>query len=318
MADEFNVTFSSSSEEIKYWKSLCIKYKQSAESTKEELEEFQTSSHELELELEAQLETAEAKNKELSASSARLTMELDSLREKLEKQHSTNHRQVSDLETKLAKSEAFTEALQKYVRELEQANDDLERAKRAAVVSLEDFELRLNQAIERNAFLESELDEKENLAVCVQRLKDEARDLRQELAVRHQKPDGDTVSHEGSPAAGQLDSLPPPAVSRPDTILTASPARRTEAGDICLPTSPSVREPTGLTPITPASRISALNIVSDLLRKLGALESKLATCRAVDRSQMSAFHDTQSSSLPDVLHFSTCTPQRRDTSASNY
>ena len=35
----------------------------------------------------------------------------------------------------------------------------------------------LLQAIERNAFLESELDEKENLAICVQRLKDEARGM---------------------------------------------------------------------------------------------------------------------------------------------
>lgn len=42
-------------------------------------------------------------------------------------------------------------------------------------MSLEDFEGRLNQAIERNAFLESELDEKESLLVSVQRLKDEAR-----------------------------------------------------------------------------------------------------------------------------------------------
>lgn len=43
------------------------------------------------------------------------------------------------------------------------------------MVSLEDFESKLNLAIERNAFLESELDEKETLAFTVQRLKDEAR-----------------------------------------------------------------------------------------------------------------------------------------------
>ena len=45
------------------------------------------------------------------------------------------------------------------------------------MVSLEDFEQRLNQAIERNAFLESELDDKESLLVSVQRLKDEARGM---------------------------------------------------------------------------------------------------------------------------------------------
>jgi len=52
------------------------------------------------------------------------------LQEKLDKQHTTNHKQMSDLETKLKKVEAYSDALQKYIRELEQANDDLERAKR--------------------------------------------------------------------------------------------------------------------------------------------------------------------------------------------
>lgn len=51
----------------------------------------------------------------------------------------------------------------------------LDFVSRATIVSLEDFEQRLNQAIERNAFLESELDDKESLLVSVQRLKDEAR-----------------------------------------------------------------------------------------------------------------------------------------------
>jgi len=46
---------------------------------------------------------------------------------------------------------------------------------RAAAASIEDFEAKLNYAIERNAFLESELDEKENLKSMVQRLKDETR-----------------------------------------------------------------------------------------------------------------------------------------------
>ena len=46
------------------------------------------------------------------------------------------------------------------------------------MASLEDFESRMNSAIERNAFLESELDQKESLKSVVQRMKDETRDLR--------------------------------------------------------------------------------------------------------------------------------------------
>jgi len=41
----------------------------------------------------------------------------------------------------------------------------------------------MNVAIERNAFLESELDEKECLRAVAQRMKDETRDLRAELKI---------------------------------------------------------------------------------------------------------------------------------------
>ena len=48
----------------------------------------------------------------------------------------------------------------------------------------------MNQQIERNVILESELDDKENMAVMCQRLKDEVRDLRQEIN-RHQRKKDD-------------------------------------------------------------------------------------------------------------------------------
>ena len=47
---------------------------------REELEEFQVSSHELEEELEAQLEQAEAKGKELTAANYRLQVNVQALR----------------------------------------------------------------------------------------------------------------------------------------------------------------------------------------------------------------------------------------------
>lgn len=43
--------------------------------------------------------------------------------------------------------------------------------------SLEDFETKLNQAIERNAMLENELDEKQRMGEMCQRLKDEVRGM---------------------------------------------------------------------------------------------------------------------------------------------
>ena len=52
----------------------------SFEEAREELDEFQISSRELESELEAQLEQYESRNKELVSTNARQDMEIESLR----------------------------------------------------------------------------------------------------------------------------------------------------------------------------------------------------------------------------------------------
>ena len=57
--------------------------------------------------------------------------------------------------------------------------------RRETVASLEDFEARMNSAMERNVFLESELDEKESLKAALQRMKDETRDLRAGTRSQH-------------------------------------------------------------------------------------------------------------------------------------
>uniref|UniRef100_A0A8D2LST5 NudE neurodevelopment protein 1 n=2 Tax=Varanus komodoensis TaxID=61221 RepID=A0A8D2LST5_VARKO len=268
--------FGSLEDERDYWRDLAAKYKQCAENAQEELREFQEGSREYEAELELQLQQAEARNRELLAENSRLQGELEAAKEKVAAQHSEGSRQISALEEELAQTRAIREQLQRYIRELEQSNDDLERAKRATIMSLEDFEQRLNQAIERNAFLESELDEKENLLESAQRLKDEARDLRQELAVK-QKQEKNLASVDALLESERRDTAVQATLSGPST-----PAAPRGPG-LALSTPGSLRrgfeDSYSATPLTPAARISALNIVGDLLRKVGALESKLASCR---------------------------------------
>ncbi|XP_029383367.1 nuclear distribution protein nudE-like 1-A isoform X1 [Echeneis naucrates] len=273
--------FSSKDEEIDFWKALSLKYKKGCQEAQEELLEFQEGSRELEAELEAQLGQAEHRIKDLHSENHRLKNEVETLKEKLEQHYSQSYKQISGLEDDLGQTRSIKEQLHKYVRELEQSNDDLERAKRATIVSLENFEQRLNQAIERNAFLESELDEKESLLVSVQRLKDEARDLRQELAVRERQADVTRMSAPSSPTQDnvKMDSAVQASLSLPATPLSkgldnafANPAVLSNGNG-------------SNSPLTPSARISALNIVSDLLRKVGALESKLAACRNFAKDQ---------------------------------
>ena len=59
--------FSSPADEAQYWKMKAEEYKTAAVEAKQELEEFQVGSRELEVELESQLEQTENKNKELKS-----------------------------------------------------------------------------------------------------------------------------------------------------------------------------------------------------------------------------------------------------------
>uniref|UniRef100_A0A3Q3XDQ7 NUDE domain-containing protein n=1 Tax=Mola mola TaxID=94237 RepID=A0A3Q3XDQ7_MOLML len=281
MGDPEPPEFGSVREELEYWKEQAARHQQRAyEEAQEELQEFQQMSRDYEVELETELKQCEVRNRELLSANNRLRMELESYKEKYETQHSEAYRQISSLEGELAESTAVRDQLHKYIRELEQANDDLERTKRATIMSLEDFEQRMNQVIERNAFLESELDEKENLLESVQRLKDEARDLRQELAVQQKQQVQDRKpsltsavketeektmsSSPGQPAPSTSTKSRPPASA--ESLTTPPP-------------STSRGESLSGTPLTTSARISALNIVGELLRKVGNLESKLASCR---------------------------------------
>ncbi|XP_033826813.2 nuclear distribution protein nudE homolog 1-A-like [Periophthalmus magnuspinnatus] len=293
MEDQETLKFESLQDELEYWKEQAAKHQQIAEEAQLELSEFQQMSRDYESELETELKQCETRNKELLSLNQRLRMELDNYKEKYEVQHSEAFRQISELESELSQTSAVKEQLQRYIRELEQANDDLERAKRATIMSLEDFEQRMNQVIERNAFLESELDEKENLLESVQRLKDEARDLRQELAVQQKqerKPSLSSVSTPPLTPDRRREEMRREEMRREETRLeeqtenlpTDTTPTKANAADASA-TTPAASKAEAVsgsgTPFTTSARISALNIVGELLRKVGNLESRLASCR---------------------------------------
>ncbi|XP_022656212.1 nuclear distribution protein nudE-like 1-B [Varroa jacobsoni] len=236
-SDENLPKFASIDEELEWYKSRL------AESQLE-LEEFQLSSKDLESELETQLTQSEKENRDLKAAKQKIEAERDLYADKFVLVTTELKGQLEQLEDDLHKEKECNERLSRLIRGLEQNNDDLERAKRALAASLEEFESRLNNAIERNAFLESELDEKEQLSVMVQRLKEETRDLKQELYVqkRHVPVATSRVTNSG-------EEFQPPGSAVSASMMHEKKKSINSSG----------------------GRPNALDIVNDLLRKVGTL-----------------------------------------------
>ena len=148
--------------------------------------------------------------------------------------------------------------------------------------SLGEFEAKLNEALERNAILESELDEKDELAETVQRLRDEARDLKQELAVRQIKAqkqdtrsnsaDNTMLNNDGNNNSNSNINLNSSCPMETDTSFSSQSAAEEKIKDakaVNLANNvfniPNVHHQN---PVTPSLRISALNFVGDSLRKI--------------------------------------------------
>ncbi|XP_053694991.1 nuclear distribution protein nudE-like 1-A [Sabethes cyaneus] len=188
--DQENI-FSSVEEECLYWKERCLKLKQERSDVQREFDDFTEESRQLEAELEMTVEQQEKKIRDLNQLVSQLRVECESYKRKATNTENESNKIDADYKQLMKENEKF----KVYIRELEQKNDDLERANRVASESVAEFESMLNQAYEKNALLELEVDEKERMQIKLQRLMDEARDLKQELKVRNfpkLEPDDDT------------------------------------------------------------------------------------------------------------------------------
>lgn len=141
------------------------------ECIQREFDDYTADSQQLEKEYEATIEQHEKTIKDLRATNNKTQNEIESLRLKLEQANKENEALQADV----AKLNSEKLQMARYIRELEQKNDDLERSERAIGESIQAIETALNMAIERNAMLESEVDEKESLKEKLQRLADETR-----------------------------------------------------------------------------------------------------------------------------------------------
>jgi nuclear distribution protein NudE len=314
-------TFSSIEEECHYWKELSKLYRKEKLDCQKEFEDFTEESRQLEQELETTLIQNEKQLRDANQTIDSLRDENQSLRQRL----TSYERDATAYETKLNQLLAERDSLKNYIRELEQKNDDLERTNRVVSESVAGFEAMLNQAYEKNAMLEMEIDEKEQLQINLQRLMDEARDLKQELKIRNislpTKLNNEVIDKNKSMTASKSNITMETSVSKMNDIndsrnnnslslnasmdKTTSTFNNTSMMDTTIHNmscgttttteslSPKSQIDSGINkstqnsvlkydctinnnnPIAASTRVSALNIVADLLKKLDNLEAKL-------------------------------------------
>ena len=108
---EAAIEFSSPGEEVKYWRERALDSEREAKEVKEEFQEFQEGSRELEAELETQLEQSEHKVKEYRSLNNQLQVEIDQLDLKLDQCHRNYHFQISQLQTDLLEIKSIKDEL---------------------------------------------------------------------------------------------------------------------------------------------------------------------------------------------------------------
>ncbi|KAF1951291.1 nuclear distribution protein nude [Byssothecium circinans] len=176
--------WSSMEEEMMY-------YKTQYETLEVELLEFQASSKELEAELEKDVEESEKRERKLKENVERLRFEVEEWQTKYKQSKTEANNAQNTLQKEITSLREAHRSLQLQLRDIEVQNDDFERQARHQNSSLEDLESKYNVAIERSVMLDEEIkigeQERENLRIETQRLRDELSDLRIEADIVQEK-----------------------------------------------------------------------------------------------------------------------------------
>ncbi|KAJ6120113.1 Nuclear distribution protein nudE [Penicillium sp. IBT 18751x] len=166
-------------------------YKAQYEQLETELADFQLSSRELEAELEKDIEASEKRERQLKEKVDNLRYEVEEWKTKYKQSKAEANSVQNTLQKEITSLRDTSRTLQLKLRDIEVANDDYERQARNTSSSLEDMESKYNMAIERGVLLEEEMrsgeQEREDLRIENQRLRDELSDLKVEAEIVQEK-----------------------------------------------------------------------------------------------------------------------------------
>ena len=166
-------------------------YKKQYEQLETDLAEFQASSKELEEQMERDIEGAEKNERKLKEQIEKLKYEVDEWRTKHQQSKTEGNSAQNALQKEITTMRETNRTLQLKLRDIEVVNDDYERQARNTESSLEDMESKYNITIHRGQLLEDEVksgeQEREQLRIENQRLKDELSELKVESEITLEK-----------------------------------------------------------------------------------------------------------------------------------
>ncbi|KAJ5542224.1 hypothetical protein N7461_008227 [Penicillium sp. DV-2018c] len=234
-------------------------YKAQYEQLEAELADFQSSSRELEAEMEKDIEASEKRERQLKEKLDTLRYEVEEWKTKYKQSKTEGNAAQNNLQKEITTLRDANRTLQMKLRDIEVANDDYERQARNTTSSLEDMESKYNIGIERQVLLEEEIrngeQEREQLRIDNQRLRDELADLKIEAEIiqeklrnaegghgmRRRKP---TPLYHRSPSTPQsleiFDRSPGTTTSSP--VFATPPAKTSLASSAATPPSPPISE----------------------------------------------------------------------------
>ncbi|KAI1333488.1 NUDE protein [Xylariaceae sp. FL0016] len=241
-------------------------YKRQYEQLADELAEFRESSHELEAELEKDLDAADKRQRDLERRAETLRFEVDEWKEKCKHAKAEGNTAQNALEKEITTLRDSNRAMQLNLRDIEVANDDFERQARNTTSTLEDIESKYNVAIERTVMMEEEIkigeQERERLRIDIQRLREELSDAKieneimqdklkkseeQDLSIMTDTTIPDSPAYENSPRS----TASSPMVTTPDDV--SLPPAVKDASQLNEPPSPPMSDASTSLPLPKSS-----------------------------------------------------------------
>ncbi|XP_063714080.1 nuclear distribution protein nudE-like 1-B [Symsagittifera roscoffensis] len=165
------------------WKSKAELLERKYQELKEEYSNLEQTSKEVESELEDFTRVLEDQNSKLNSENTRIKTDLEKLRQRYGEVQKENNELIGIRD----RQEVKLGELGERVRHLENENDSLIQSERRANYTIETLRDELESHLLRLCSLEEEVIQKDQLSEALQRMKDEFRDMEQEIKVQKLK-----------------------------------------------------------------------------------------------------------------------------------